>query len=451
MKKIIFVFTLCLVASIPLLSCSREKSREELLYDADKYTKETAPDDAYAYQSGLGGWLSPETSYNYDINGDSSDGIISGVDRGGKKHRMYVSASKATSESSGEQVMIYIDLETGEKHYLCPDTLCTHAEGSGCRYLGVTDWIFEPGSENILYVVKQNAVYRVDIENDVFTKAYVPVPSEDEETKDAVDAIVSFLFAKDGKIFFKENYVFRDETEEGEARYTTRKYLKVLNTETGKVDTVFEDYKYTAFLELAAGSRLYYQTVDGNRLFTTDLNFEDQKVVFESKDGLEIGNVQFDENTDELFFTLASGNDEKLDPDRADEVTGKLYRIGADGEVSAVSMPSDKLLTVRLTREYIYYTAYEPIWFGKGTTGYRTCDETGNKIYRVRRDDTSAPELVFDGHKELFFSGFAPVGDYLYLGYMKLMEAGDQRWFRLYHSYFRVGMSENTIKWINLD
>ena len=113
-------------------------------------------------------------------------------------------------------------------------------------------------------------------------------------------------------------------------------------------------------------------------------------------------------------------------------------------------MPSEMITSFQLTRDYIYYTVYDPIQLGS-KNGRPLLDTTGGKIYRVPRDNTTEGELFFDAKGELIFRGaYCVVGDNLYLQYYKVRGSGDDMSTYYTGSIARVNVKENTLKWINL-
>ena len=115
-------------------------------------------------------------------------------------------------------------------------------------------------------------------------------------------------------------------------------------------------------------------------------------------------------------------------------------------------MPSELITDIQLTNDYIYYTVFDPVQYGVTRQGSPTVDETGNKLYRVKRSDTSSEELVFDGQNEVIFKDdYFVSGDYLYITYWKPKTRDGITYFYRIGSKARINMKENTIKWINLD
>ena len=75
----------------------------------------------------------------------------------------------------------------------------------------------------------------------------------------------------------------------------------------------------------------------------------------------------------------------------------------------------------------------------------------GNKLYRVKRSDTTSPEVAFDGQGQLFFDGYYVTGDYLYMELHDLRVSGGVLEFYMTGSTMRIDMRNRTIRWFNLD
>ena len=128
----------------------------------------------------------------------------------------------------------------------------------------------------------------------------------------------------------------------------------------------------------------------------------------------------------------------------------KVYKIDKEFNITEIPMPSEMITSIQLTKDYIYYTVYDPIQYGT-RKGHPILDTTGGKIYRVARDNTTEGELFFDAKGELIFRGaYCVVGDNLYLQYYKLKGVADDTSFYYTGSIARVNVKENTLKWINL-
>ena len=133
MKK----FNLAALAVLDLLllsSCSKEskgiviEKTQNMLDDSP-----TAP-EGYEYLEGVGSWLSAETEYK----SSPYDNILSlkGNYFYISNDNIYFQLKKEESKRDetgyyytlGDPIYAYISGQTGEKHFICPDPLCTHGD-----------------------------------------------------------------------------------------------------------------------------------------------------------------------------------------------------------------------------------------------------------------------------------------------------------------------------------
>ena len=135
---------ICLIFSL-LVSCSKEskglviEKAENLLSDAP-----TAP-VGYEYLEGVGSWLNAETEYK-PASDEGIDTLFENnfILSGGNLYFQLKKEETKKDENgtgyyytSGKDVYAYISSQTGERHFLCPDPLCTHGSFSDCRYLSL--------------------------------------------------------------------------------------------------------------------------------------------------------------------------------------------------------------------------------------------------------------------------------------------------------------------------
>lgn len=456
--KIIYV-----IMTLALCSCSTQKTRDEILKEAGQYTDNISLDTAYDYQKNIGEWLGTETSYAYDENGDTSDGIINLYMSSYilNKDRMYFQIGKLTSTSSGANLWAYLSVKTGEKHYLCPDPLCDHSKNSGCQYLNFEILTFNPDSDSTLYTVRSvysenkscSVIYKIDLNNNKFSEIYKEDLTDSEASSNRFD----LLFIIENTLYFTDTYVYKEENGEGEIIFTEKVYLKSLNlsetTVRGNAKVLNSDYSGNKKCLYVVNNQIfgidYGVNFEGGCFFVTDMNFENEKTILEYDNDSQIYSIFYDQNIEEFYLLVSS--DAMHNSSNVEKEKGLLYCIDREFRCEEISMPSDQILEFQLTNEYIYYTIYDPVVYGMSPRGISTVDETGNKIYRVRRDNTSDAELVFDGQGELFFFDSFFVGDYLYINYKTLVRQDGLVWFKLLGSSARINVNDGTIKWINVD
>jgi hypothetical protein len=211
---------------------------------------------------------------------------------------------------------------------------------------------------------------------------------------------------------------------------------KYKNKEHGEY--FFTDGKYIYFIDAISG-----------RLFATDMNFENETTVLEYGNEYTISSFYYDSDTSETYVCVHSRY--MMGWSETEIEDGNIYCIDDNLTCNKLDMPSDKILEFKLTNEYIYYTVYEPVFYGETPYGVPCMRANGSKIYRIPRDNPAESELVFDGQEKLFFSHFMVTGDFLYIYYVKLVEDQGFKVFRLTGVTARVDMVNDTIKWFNLN
>ena len=453
---------LAVLAFLLLSSCSKDnkgiviEKTQNLLNDAP-----TAP-EGYEYLDGVGSWLEPETEYK-----PASDEGIVGLTAnyfGLSDGKLYFRLRKAESKkdetgyyyTSGKDAYAYISSQTGEKHFICPDPLCTHGAYSGCQYLDLGGLLQSTSDPSIMYTTKSAVVDGVfyptvyEINNSAATITPIYTPDDKSEGLDMI--YFNLMFEKDGKLYFIYNSRYEYVNENGETEYDEKAKLMSLDLKTKQTEVINDNYPIRAGLIGEVWDKLLFADSDIDELYYTDYNFENSVTVL--KYGEEYGprNIYYDKNTDELYVLCFFGElDYPQNPDMSGkDIHCKVYKIDKEFNITEIPMPNEMITSIQLTKDYIYYTDYEPIQYGT-RKGRPVLDTTGGKIYRVSRDNTTEGELFFDAKGELIFKGaYRVVGDNLYLQYYKLRGVADDTSFYYTGSIARVNVKENTLKWINL-
>ncbi|MGN1409150.1 MAG: hypothetical protein ACI4XJ_03140 [Eubacteriales bacterium] len=452
---------LCVLCSLFLLSCSSSKTKEDILNSAQEYKTETYADSAYDYQNEIGQWLTPETEYHYDEDADTNAGIIDlhGGSFIPQNDRLYCQISKevvsSNGYSTGALLWAYISTSTGEKHNICPDPLCTHLEESDCKYLDFEDLIFLPNSDYIAYTIRHEiigdnwtpVIYEINLNENTISRKYIP-----SDVPDEVSGVTLFLFfISENKLYFSEWYQINEKNEDGEIdiRYEIR--LMALDLTKNTAEVLNNDFNQSNCV-YASEDKLFF--VDQGCFYCTDTDFSNERDILTFDKAYQAYDIFYDTNTNEFYLLISLTNMHSqvtVDID-TENVHCNIYKIDSNFECSKVPMPSELITDIQLTNEYIYYTVFDPVQYGVTRHGSPTVDETGNKLYRVKRSDTSSEELVFDGRNEvLFIDDYFVSGDYLYITYWKPKTRDGTTYFYRIGSKARINMKENTIKWINLD
>lgn len=462
MTKRYIIKLMCIFCSIFLLSCSSSKTKEDILNNAQEYKTESYADSAYDYQNEIGLWLTPETEYKYDDNKDTNVGIIDLHDKSfiPQNDRLYFQVSKEVftptgGYSMGTMLWAYISTSTGEKHNICPDPLCAHLAGSDCQYLDLNDLIFFPKSDSIAYTYRQeiidgkglSVIYELNLNENTITRKYIP-----SDVPDDVSAVMADLFfISENKLYFSECFQGKETNDDGEIEITFKYRLVALDLTNDTLEVLKDDYDASNCV-YAADDKLFF---DGEkRFYCTDTDFSNERDILTFGDEYQVYDIFYDANTNEFYLLISLTNMHSqviVDMD-TENVHCNIYKIDSNLVCSKIPMPSELITDMQLTNEYIYYTVFDPVQYGVTRNGSPTVDETGNKLYRVKRSDTSSEELVFDGRNEVIFTDdYFVAGDYLYITYWKPKTRDGITYFYRIGSKARINMSENTIKWINLD
>ena len=453
---------LAVLALLLLSSCSKEnkgiviEKTQNLLDDAP-----TAP-EGYEYLEGVGSWLSAETEYK----SSPYDNIVSikGNYFSITNDNIYFQLKKEESKRDetgyyytlGDPIYAYISGQTGEKHFICPDPLCTHGAYSGCQYLNLGNLTFSSSDTSLMYAtrsaVEDGVFYPTVYEINNSAATITPIYKPDDKSEGLDMVYLELMFEKDGKLYFIYNSQYEYVNENGETEHDEKAKLMSLDLKTKQTEVLNEDLSTRVGLMGEVWDKLLFGDGDTLELYYTDYNFENPVTVMKFEDGYGLKNLFYDGNTDELYMLSYYG--ELMYPRNPDmsgkDIHCKVYKIDKDFNITEIPMPSEMITSIQLTKDYIYYTVYDPIQYGT-RKGHPILDTTGGKLYRVARDNTTDGKLFFDAKGELIFKGsYCVVGDNLYLQYYKLKGVADDTSFYYTGSIARVNVAENTLKWINL-
>ena len=449
MNKIIKAAALLTSAIVLMCSCSN-------LNEEENRKKSSVYEEYFEYQEDIGSWLKEENEYLYDRSADNSDGIIALNNTAYKPNgeRLYFNLSRQTQTSAGDDLWVYVDINTGEKYYVCPDSSCGHDYESKCPYVDLTQLTFPAESETVAYAVRmdykeatgRNNIYEIDFSENTINKVY---DAFDIHSKSEIDNIELF-FVNENFLYFKDVYTQSDMNDD-EFAPEEKIYLVELNLWTGNTQIISEDFDPNDEFIYRSRDHIYFMNQTERRIFCTDLDFQNETELITYKSGYEIYDMYYDTDLNE-FYVLISNAELHHPLNLVKNFLSQkcvVYCIDEDLRCSELSMPTEHILNFQLTNEYIYYTTYDPINY---ETFGELVDCAGNKIYRIERNGNGEGELVFDGHDEIFFmNGFYVTGDYLYINYSELRDYGNQMWFVERGSSIRIDMERDTILWLNLD
>ncbi len=464
MKKLNLA-VLAFLALLMLASCSKEN--KGIVIDKAEKLADDAPtaSDGYEYLEGVGSWLDEETEYK--PASDENIKIIGANSFYLQNENLNFTLKKEESKAGeyytlGHPVYAYISNQTGEKHFICPDPLCTHGAYSGCQYLDLGELLYSTSDASILFTTKtvfseQNGItytyiYEINTSAATLTPIYTPVEKTDGLNMVGID----LMFEKAGKLYFIYNTQYEYINDSGETEHDEKAKLMYLDLKARQTEVINENYPTRAGLVGEAWGKLLFADVDTRELYCTDYNFENPVTIMTYEDGYWFRNIYYDQDTEEMYVLVSyTGLYYPKNPDMSGkDIHCKVYKVDKDFNLTEIPMPSEMITSIQLTKDYIYYTVYDPIQLGS-RNGYPLIDTTGGKICRAARDNTAKEELFFDNHGEIIFDGsigaaYCVVGDNLYLQYYKLRGSGDDMSSYYTGSIARVNVKENTLKWINL-
>ena len=413
----------------------------------DKYTEPPKVEDIELPE----GFVIPEgytyeTSYSYFPNGDNSRGIYNVTAEG----EMDIYGDKMFYTTGA--VQCYIDAKTGQSFALCPDPLCDHSEESGCPYRGFAQLKHHPEKDNIMFAVQGYNVEKtvhynicvIDETNGTITKVY----GTDVKGSEVEDAIY-FQFISGDKIYFTGRF-FETETDKSGnvvSKIVDRVYTLDMNTyEVKKLDNEYSEGEFGLCLTASKNHILFCDFALG-KIYVTDINFNNQQLIVEyDPETFFMGEYCYDSITDEIYFSVASNSLSGRSDEGVEE--GYIYCLDSDLNCKRLDF-CDTIVNFALTRNYIYFTKYDPIVLGKTINDRNCVVVNGGKFYRITRDGMGEEELVFDGGVGIYHfihHPFAVMGDYIYYPYTYLHDLFGYPSFHFSGRTVRIGITDKTVK-----
>ncbi len=448
MKKIVPALIILMLAA-NLFSCVNQNYNSSDDSDLiEKYASNTDKSAAFVinYNENCPEWLSLEENYVADEN-DTAYGIISVL--GGAytetADRLYYPVKIYESYSKHESSYAYISKITGESHLICPDPLCTHLEESDCRYKDIRSIMCDPENPDILYATKDYyvgyedyiSICRIDTKNDSINE----ICSE-------TSTFLNLKFISDGKLYYTTITHERIENEDKSINTEVVEKLKVLDLESYDVsiaDNKYAEHEYGEFY-FSDGKYIYFLDTARRCVFVTDMRFNNERVIFRYGEDYLISSMFYDTDTQELYFCVCSMYARGLTDEEL--IDGYICKVDSKLNCEKVPIPEECIMGFSLTKNYIYYSIYDPKEYGDSPRGGKTVEEDGNIIYRVPRAELTKREIAFDGHGEIFYSSYLPVGNHLYIDYLEMIDMGNHVWFRLVGVTARIDMERQTITWL---
>jgi len=446
------ILTLMLALTLIFAACSNTPAMGTGVADTtvnliDKYTAPSEDPPEIPENFVIPEGYTYEMEYRYFPDGDNSYGI-----------RYAPSTMEILGERlyyRSELVLSYLDVKTGQTFAVCPDPICPHTSESGCQFIGLNIPIHHPENYDIVFTVQGYTVAMenhmnicvVDEKQGTVTKVY------GTDVKGSEDGGSIFLrFLSGDKLYFSRHYEESTMDEHGKinTEIVSRLFAMDINTyEVKQVDNNSGDVE--AKNVLISGDN-HLLCVSKGQVKVADINFENEKILLEfDTDTFFIKDYYYDSVTDEFYFSLLT---EVLLGNTYDgPAEGYIYRVDSNMNCEKLDI-SDKIINFTLTRNFIYFTQYEPIELGETMYGDRCAVVNGGKFYRVKRDGIGEIELVFDGGVELNHFIHNPLvvfGDYLYYNWAYIVKQTDGSVnFKVAKDYVRIGITDKTVKSIIL-
>lgn len=351
--------------------------------------------DALSKVGGLDNYSETSTTDFSNVEGIISSGFTI------NDNKYYFVTKRKNAAGYGSNKMItYYDFETGDSHGLCRDPLCEHEQGGKCKYSGFKEVYFSDNS-NVFYSIYMYAddfrpiICKIDLLKDTVTGVYT-----------CPDYSVSMIGKDGNKLYF---YVQEDSTENGITKRKEHLFYVDMNTDN-VVDLGYFSEVFTvehALILFVYENQLYYTTVD-DRLMKMHLDSEQCTELY-NIGANELLYWFYDTKTDELYFNL---ND-------LVQMTGAVY-VYRNGVTEQLSLPHENIFTFTLTNSNIYYSPYDPVYYGisKAPGNPQVFDYTGGKVYKTDRKNPVGSELVYDCAGEYVICGavsnYYVFGEHLY-------------------------------------
>lgn len=446
MKKITTIFLLIIMFIFP--SCRDLSVDEQILNDANDEERLFTINRSSSLIEYYGDYAK-ENTYT-PTSTEDIEGIYSSNYQRINNERYYFTVKKryeTETQQTAREIYAYINTKNGEKNYICADPLCTHTELEECKYLNLIGNIYF-GEENVFYMAFMDgfytgkpdvrwSIYEINLNNDSMDIIY-------QCAKDRSQSRINILFLYDNKIYFHE--IDNIESTDGSKEYDSAYTLKVLDLSTNKtmiLDTVSSTY-IKGLIPLYMSTDVCLFAADG-KIFKSNYYFNNEQAIYEFNSNEALKAYYYDEKTGELYFNTWNMIDN----------CGSIYKY--DGNiVNLVEMPHDNIYCFQLTNSKIYYSAYDPYYYGPGMRGGDVYDYTHGKIYATDRHDTSESILIFDDGIDFSMNSsysYLILGDYLYFDYMELRQENGYVWYSkaLELKKVRINLKEHTVKYLSFD
>ncbi|MCR5264745.1 MAG: hypothetical protein K6D94_12780 [Clostridiales bacterium] len=440
-KIVIFASALTAMLSAVLFFSSSGSSPVKKAEQPD-----AAQEDAGPWEDKALTWLSRDFSVT-NTSGDSLDTVVDFESQGGV---IAAPLSEGLRFPGNANVPVIIEMDTGEMTVFCPDPGCRHEQDSDCGYAGFTNLV-SYGDENIYYGIKH-----IEDEDGPHMIIAEAIPGEDSVKEiyrgESENGEFHFAFVR----AVTENAVFIIDTFKTETLPSGQRtgdeiwrYVRYdrRNGDTEIIgETVNGDYFWSFPVVGSGDASMVHYTGSESEVYEhtfSDQGCLGQRSIFTCPEGLTWnGDIYGDSETGDLYLCATSGRFSGTD-----EFRGYIYVVRPDGESERLGMPTDNIYGFCLTDKYIYYSVFDPVKKGDGKNNVNPFHE----IYRVNRDLTSPPELVFDTEGEFMSPFWRVCGDCLYFDYYKFSRSGTGGNYSNIGVYAAVNFAQDSLKWYMID
>ena len=360
------------------------------------------------------------------------------------------------SAENGGMVWMYITAKTGEIHTLCPDILCGHTYSDGCKYLDLGKLHPDEKNDDVMYSVKtyissdgiSDAVCRIDLANNKLEEIYRTDFVKQGIHQNDIEILMNF----DNHLYFTETQYQIASVNDSAGDAIAVNYFYSMDLTTGEVSVLSDEYVTNNRCLFADSERIYFVDELTYTLYSVDHSFNNRKDILTYDANAQVYRAFYDENESAIYFLILSkALTYSNQIAEGIEGTGLIYRINRNGELEQIVMPTDTVTSFQLTEQYIYYTDFNPVFYGSTPEGKATVDEYGGKIFRVSRENTEQSEVVFDGKEEIFlYDSYTVIGNTLFMNYLELLDVGGFKLFKLEDGVLTINLSDQTRKEIML-
>ena len=445
MKK--YHLFICICALFLLSSCTRDKGIDiGLLEKADQMAELPNVNENGEYM----GEYTPETDYS---SGDLSS--VSGIcyaygepyyaALADGKYFFDIHTSKTKKHDDGSEstgtvtITKSMNLETGESFFLCPDPLCTHP-GLECKYTNLHALGYHKGE---LYYSRSTfkdgtsteTIEKIDPAAGEFSVILEHSFHFEDNPRTSLFQPLTRIVGND--LFYSLSTRYEDP----ESRTLTQNYENFrINLETMETTALPEDVPAIYYV---SDTYAYGYSEEYAVIVRMDDDYSNQTAIKPPEGYPNFGDMQVDENTGEIFVLMT-------EPERKYGVLCKIV----DDCMETVSLPHETITEFQLTRDTIYYSAYDPAVIGVAFRGSDMLTlDNGGKIYAADRMNPENSELIFSDGADFNMMDWFVLGDNLYLDSVMRVEEGGRVYFAPARSlkHVRINLVNHTARYFRFE